>query len=79
MLLSPNSVTSRNGIEKHLIAHFYVLTGSGWDHTTIEQLYKDAVETSPKSIWHSHDFSGRLETNEDVTSHNVTLRSYLAG
>ena len=35
-------------------------------------LYKGVVETTPKSMWHSHDFNGRSETNQDRTSHNAT-------
>ena len=34
--LLPNSVTSQNGIGKHLIRHYcYVLVGRGCDHTPI--------------------------------------------
>ena len=45
----------------------------------IVMLYKGVVETSLKSMWHSHDFKWRSETNQDVTSHNVTSSCYLAG
>ena len=75
-------MTSYNGIEKHLIAcHWYVLVGRGCDHTPwniIVTLYKGFVATSPKSMWHSHDFNGRSETNQKVMSHNVMLHHYLA-
>ena len=37
------------------------------------------VETSPRSMWHSHDVNGRSKTNSDVTSQNVTLHYYVAG
>ena len=30
-------------------------------------------------MWHSHDFNGRFEINQDGTSHNVMLLRYLAG
>ena len=53
------------------------MTTSLWN--TIVTLYEGVVETSLKSMWHSHDFNGRSETNQDVTSHNVKLRYYLAG
>ena len=49
------------------------------DLNIIVTLYKGVVETSLKSMWHSHEFNGRSETKKDVTSHNVTLHRYLAG
>ena len=47
--------------------------------TSQKMLYKGVVETSPKRMWHSHDFDGRSKTNPDMTSHNVTLHYYVLG
>ena len=81
MSLSPNNVMSNNGIEKHLI-ECCIFVERGCDHTlqnTLVTLYKGVVETLLKSMWHSHDFNGRSEINQDGSSHNVMLRHYLAG
>ena len=42
-------------------------------------LYIGGEETSPKNTYYSHDFKGRSETNQDVTSHNVRLHHVLSG
>ena len=40
-------------------------------------LYKGVVEMSQKGMWHSNNFNGRSETNQDVTSHTYNTISRL--
>ena len=42
-------------------------------------LYKGVVETSSKCMWHSYNFNGKSEINQDVMLYDIMLRRYLAG